>query len=123
MIRPVKKKKPTPRNIGGRRTKIQTPDFNAEIPIPVRQAEATTHTTVGAGELKGVVNETVWRIINEISPDFEAATDARLNSDEIGYLIVLSMVLGNPEESPRRGLKIRNHEYADGDTPFCRTHR
>ena len=117
---PVRKKPAANR---GRRTEIQTPDSNAETPIRFRKSEQPVRSTVGAGEVKAALDETVWRVINEISPGYQSIPHARLNSDEIAYVLMLAMMTGHEGESPRRGLKIGNHEYAMRDVPECRSCR
>jgi hypothetical protein len=111
---PVKKK-------GARRTEIQTPDLNAEPLLPVRESSETVRSTVGAGEIKRMVNVTVWRVMNEIYPGFENIPDARLNSDEFAYVLMLAMLLGYEEQYPRKGLRIKRHEFGSA-IPLCREH-
>lgn len=114
----VKKKTP-----GGRRTEIQTPNSNAEVKAEIREATEVVRSSVSAGEIKPCVEDTVWRVVNEISPELESEDNAQMNSNEVAYIIVLHMVLGSPGDNPRRGLKIRNHEYPVGEVPLCREHR
>lgn len=116
-------KKKTPVKKGGRRTKIETPDENAEPDIPVVQASSVVRSRVSAGELKPTLDETVWRVVTEITPDFETTKDAKLNSDEFAYIIMLMMLTGVSEQQPRRGMTIRNHEFTSEEMPLCREHR
>ena len=112
-------KKKTPVKKGGRRTKIETPDSNAEPDIDIVQTSSVVRSRVSAGELKPTLDETVWRVVTEISPDFETTKDAKLNSDEFAYIMMLFMLTGDPEHSPRRGMTIRNHEFTSEEMRLC----
>ena len=118
---PIKKKTPA-KKVGGRRTTIETPDLNAEVEVEVRKQNTIVRSNIRAGEIKPLLEETVWRVLNEISPDLENTNGAQLNSDEFAYIMMLTMLVGYDGQHPRRGMVIRNHDYGR-ETPLCRTHR
>lgn len=115
----VKKKAPKSR---GRRTQIQTPDLNAEPEFETRKQNTIVRSNVRAGEIKPLLEETVWRVLNEISPELENTEGAELNSNEFAYIMMLTMLVGYDGQHPRRGLSIRNHDFTR-ETPLCRAHR
>jgi hypothetical protein len=100
----------------------QTPEnSNAKPKIKAAPQTTTIQTNVPGAEIKSVMYETVWRVRNEILPDFPQTEHARLNSDEFAYCLMLTMVLGAGIDShERKGMHIR--EASSGEPFFCKDH-
>lgn len=118
MVAAVKKKKPVKKK--GRRTKIETPIPNAEPDVKMVKTQGALRSTVSAGEIRSVIQDTMWRVLTEITPDLENASGGKMNSDESAYVMSLDLMLGWSGQNPRRGQKIREHEYTSKETPLCR---
>lgn len=72
-------------------------------------------------EIKGVLNETIWRVLHEIYPGMPYNDAERLNSDEyFGYCVMLTLLTGAGMDKNRQGMKIR--EASSGEPRFCREH-
>lgn len=78
---------------------------------------------VGGGALRGVMSETIARVYEEIWPGISVRVgdDPDLEIQEEAYILSLTMIVGNNEELPRKGLKIREAEIS-GQFNFCKEH-
>lgn len=87
----------------------QAPESNCEVP---------------AGSLRGVMGETIARVYGELWPSFQTH-DENGNVDvelaEEAYILGLTMVLGNGEDTPRMGLKIKDAEISE-NANYCEVH-
>jgi hypothetical protein len=85
--------------------------------------EPETDSKVGAGALRGVASETIARVYEEIWPGMNVHRngDPNIEMQEEAYILVLTMIVGNGEDTPRKGLKIREAEIS-GDARFCQEH-
>jgi hypothetical protein len=86
--------------------------------------DAETDSKVSAGDLRGVVSESIARVYEEIWPGMRVRQGDEtpdLEIQEEAYILVLSMVCGNNVDVPRRGLKIRESEISR-HVVFCKDH-
>ena len=89
-----------------------------------RQEEIPVDTKIGGGALRGIIQETMARVYGEIWPGMETHSEKEepdIEIQEEAHILVLTMVLGNTEDTPRRGLKMREDEISD-NARYCRKH-
>jgi hypothetical protein len=87
------------------------------------KAEPEHDSKVGAAALRGVMSETIARVYEEVWPGM-GVRDGEEPNDEIkeeAYILCLTMIVGNNEDTPRMGLKIREAEIS-GRFNFCKEH-
>lgn len=80
---------------------------------------------VSGGALRGMMEETMARVYGEMFPTMttrDSTTDeVDLEIREEAYILQLTMVCGNDDYKPRKGLKIRDHTMK---TPrYCKEHK
>lgn len=79
---------------------------------------------ISGGALRGVMDETMARVYEEMWPNMttrDENDDVHYEIKEESYILALGMVTGRDEYQPRRGLKIKEAEI--GDTiGFCAEH-
>lgn len=76
---------------------------------------------VSMGGVRGVVSETMARVYAEIWPSMQTHDErGRVMSEtsEECYILGLTMLVGNDDDKPRQGLKMREIEMGD-DAPYC----
>lgn len=82
------------------------------------------HKHVSAGAVRGVMDETMARVYQEMWPSmtvYDEFGNVDIEIKEESHILMLTMVTGNEDYQPRRGLKIREAEI--GDTiGFCAEH-
>lgn len=104
----------------GRRTEIQDgPKLNAEPVIHHGKTSRTTDYDVSITDLRSIMDETIWRVLREINPSIPETQHARINSDELSYVLMLSMVCGAGLDG-QSGLKIR--DASAGEQNYCWKH-
>ena len=124
--RPVKKKR------DAKKVRAETDDLGDRVSErvgtkAVRKAETVTDSTVGAAELRGVMEETMARVYGEIWPGMrthhERGWDHGVDSEigEEAYILSLYMMFGDAGEKPRRGVKVREVEISD-NAHYCKEH-
>lgn len=93
----------------------------AENPREKRHPEHDSR--VGGGALRGVMSETIARVYEEIWPGMSVRVSDDPNDEirEEAYILSLTMIVGNNEDTPRMGLKIREAEIS-GRFSFCKEH-
>lgn len=88
----------------------------------VARREPEYDSKVSSGAVRAVVGETIARVYEEIWPGMSVRARDEEPNDEIkeeAYILTLTMVLGNNEDTPRMGLRIREAEFI---IPLCREH-
>lgn len=103
----VKKKRP-PEKLNANKKKPkddEIPKLKREVPI---------------ADVRDVMNETIWRVQHEINPGMAYNDEDRLNSDELGYVLLLTMAIGAGVDGMKGGLKMRNQSA--GEPVFCKEH-
>lgn len=87
---------------------------------PKREPEIKTD--IGGGQIRGVVQETMARVYEEIWPGMETHNNEGridLGISEEAYILMLTMKTGNADDSPRKGLRMKTVEMSD-DAPMCK---
>jgi hypothetical protein len=111
--KPVKKKR-------GRRTEIQdATKENAEPVIHRVKTHRSTDYDVSVSDLRTIMDETVWRVLREINPGIPENDYARINSDELSYVLMLTMICGAGLDGAG-AIKIRETTVAGQG--FCKEH-
>ncbi len=85
----------------------------------------TDSKSISAGALRGIMDETIARVYAEIWPSMTTTDDyGNVHHDlrEESYILSLTMVCGNFDYSPRKGLKMREAPISD-TAKFCKEHR
>ena len=80
---------------------------------------------IGGDALRGVMQETMCRVYEEMFPGHEfrdGGDNPDLEIQEETYILGLTMVAGRDDYAPRRGLKIKEAEIS-GTLAYCRDHR
>lgn len=99
--------------------------LSAKVAGKVRpKAEPEHDSKIGAGALRGVMSETIARVYEEVWPGMQVRDGGEDPNDEIkeeAYILSLTMIVGNNEDTPRMGLKIREAEIS-GLFNFCKDH-
>jgi hypothetical protein len=116
--RPVAKQKgAVRRREAERELELNTP----EPKVKVRRGEQPV-VTVSAGEIRGIMNETLARAYAEIFSGMQTH-DENENVDpaiqEEVYILTLTMFYGNDVDLPRTGLSIREDGNASKDMKSC----
>lgn len=92
---------------------------------PRKKAEVEVDSKVNAGDIRGVMTETIARVYEEIWPGINVRNGGTETPDqdmaEEAYILGLTMVVGNTVELPRQPLKIRDAEISDGAI-YCQEH-
>jgi hypothetical protein len=110
-----------------RRTEIQS-DADLEGKLTkkvsehrVERREPEHDSKVGGGALRGVMSESIARVYEEIWPGMNVHQHGDPNDEmkEEAYILSLTMILGNVEDTPRMGLKIREAEISE-DMRLCK---
>lgn len=74
-----------------------------------------TLKAIGGAALRGVAEETMARVYSEMFPNMQVRNpvtdEVDLEIREEAYILGLTMVCGNNDYKPRKGLKIREHEF------------
>lgn len=107
----------------GKKKRGASPDStpeNSNAEKVKRESTDVVRSTVSAAQVKGVMYETVWRVQREMTPGLPDTELARLNSDEAGYCILLTMMYGVAAPQMKKGLRIREHSYKEA--PDCGAH-
>lgn len=98
--------------------------LSAKVAGKVRpKAEPEHDSKIGAGALRGVMSETIARVYEEVWPGMNVREHDDPNDEikEEAYILSLTMIVGNNEDTPRMGLKIREAEIS-GRFNFCKAH-
>jgi hypothetical protein len=88
----------------------------------VRQREPENDPTrVSGGVIRGIVAETIARCYGEFWPGMVTHEDGlpTLEIQEEAYILQLTMMVGNPTYTPRRGLKMKEIEGLGDTLPTC----
>lgn len=116
--------------------KLRQTEIKADEELEGRMTDAQTKTkkpkhddvdprAVGGGALRGVMQETFARVYEEIWPGMETRDhkgDVDIEIKEEVYILCLTMKVGNDEDKPRRGLKMREVEDLGDTAPLCKEH-
>lgn len=111
-----------------RRTEIEH-DHELEDKLSKRVAENKRErrepehdSKVGGGALRGVMSETIARVYEEMWPGMSVRDGEEPNIEikEEAYILSLTMILGNNEDTPRMGLKIRESEIKSSLCHECK---
>jgi hypothetical protein len=90
-----------------------------------REKQEPEHDSkVHADALRGMMSETIARVYEEMWPGMTVRTnedEPNAEMAEEAYILSLTMILGNSEDTPRHGLKIREVEISN-DIHFCKAH-
>jgi hypothetical protein len=88
------------------------------------KTDSTIRTEITGGQLRGVVGETFARVYEELWPGMEVhGYDGSVDIEiaEEAYILSLTMIGGNMQDSPRQGLKINEADISD-TAEWCNEH-
>lgn len=112
---------------GKKRSAAREKDRNLETVVHMRHkpAQGVQDSTVGASDIRGVLEETFARILHELFPTMRTHDEfgnVDLEIKEQAYVVVLRMLLGTDDYQPRQGLRIREKEISN-KAKWCKEHR
>lgn len=95
-------------------------------PVRVRKSEQPirSENNVSAKSLKGLVGETMARCYAEIFPGMKTHDEFGIVDREIeeeAYILSLTIMVGNDNDLPRTGLKMREDGKASSTMKTCRS--
>ena len=79
---------------------------------------------VGGASLRGVMEETMARVYEEMWPSMttrDGIDNVDIEIREEAYILGLTMICGNDDFKPRKGLKIRDHHQKLPG--YCKEHK
>ena len=100
-------------------------ELEGKVVAREKPSQRVTDSNVRGRDVQAVVAETLARVRADLYPSSETHDEfgnVTLEITEEAYIIMLTMVTGNNEFTPRRGLKIREAEISD-TAKFCEEHK
>lgn len=90
--------------------------------VELRSTSDPSDSKVKSGGVRGVITDTLTRVYAEQFPNTDFETEYwQLQLSEEAYIVTLGMVFGWSSQVPRRGVKMREHNY--GEIPYCKEHQ